>query len=77
VRRLHGPQGGALRFGQRHRRRVARAVRPELAMASVGQESKYGQPGSETLGLLAGSRMPLLRTDRYGIIVVECGGRRW
>jgi competence ComEA-like helix-hairpin-helix protein len=54
-----------------------RLVRPELAVASVGQGNKYGHPGSETLALLARSRIPLLRTDRDGSIAVESDGRRW
>jgi competence protein ComEC len=54
-----------------------RLVRPELAAASVGQGNKYGHPGSHTLDLLAESRIPLLRTDRDGTVVVESDGRRW
>jgi competence protein ComEC len=46
-------------------------------VASVGQGNKYGHPGSETLALLASSRVPLLRTDRDGTVVVESDGRRW
>jgi beta-lactamase superfamily II metal-dependent hydrolase len=52
-------------------------VRPELAVARVGRGNEYGHPGSETLGLLERSHIPLLRTDRDGTIVVESDGRRW
>jgi competence protein ComEC len=52
-------------------------VRPELAVASVGKGNDYGHPGPETLALLERSRIPLLRTDRDGTIVVESDGRRW
>jgi beta-lactamase superfamily II metal-dependent hydrolase len=52
-------------------------VRPELAVASVGQGNKYGHPGSKTLALLGRTGIPLLRTDRDGTVVVESDGRRW
>ena len=56
---------------------MAELVRPELAVASVGVGNEYGHPGSQTIALLARSRIPLLRTDRDGSIVVESDGRRW
>jgi competence ComEA-like helix-hairpin-helix protein len=52
-------------------------VRPELAIASVGQGNDYGHPGSGTLALLARLRIPLLRTDRDGSVPIESGGQRW
>jgi competence protein ComEC len=52
-------------------------VRPELAVASLGKGNEYGHPGSQTLALLERSRIPLLRTDRDGSILVESDGRRW
>jgi competence protein ComEC len=52
-------------------------VRPELPIASVGARNDYGHPGSETLALLARSRIPLLRTDRDGSVPIESDGQRW
>jgi competence ComEA-like helix-hairpin-helix protein len=52
-------------------------VRPDLAVASIGQGNKYGHPESKTLALLGRSGIPLLRTDRDGTVVVESDGRRW
>lgn len=57
--------------------RWLKVVRPELAVASVGQGNEFGHPGSGTLALLARARIPLLRTDRDGTIVVRSDGRSW
>jgi hypothetical protein len=52
-------------------------VRPELAVASVGQGNKYGHPGARTLALLGRSGIPILRTDQDGTVLVESDGRGW
>lgn len=52
-------------------------VRPQLAVASLGKANDYGHPHAETLALLARHRVPLLRTDVDGTVVIESDGRRW
>ncbi len=53
------------------------AVRPELAVASMGRNNEFGHPHAETLSLLRHSRIPLLRTDQLGTITLESDGRSW
>jgi competence protein ComEC len=45
--------------------------RPQLAVISVGEENPYGHPTPATLSTLAGHRVPTLRTDRDGDIVID------
>ncbi|HET8565439.1 MAG TPA: ComEC/Rec2 family competence protein [Solirubrobacterales bacterium] len=53
-------------------------ARPRLAVISVGADNPYGHPTPGTLAVLARHRIPTLRTDRDGdvIIVVEGGSFR-
>jgi beta-lactamase superfamily II metal-dependent hydrolase len=53
------------------------AVRPELAVASMGKRNEYGHPHAETLSLLRREGIPLLRTDQVGTIRIETDGRDW
>jgi beta-lactamase superfamily II metal-dependent hydrolase len=53
------------------------AVRPELAVASLGKNNEYGHPHVETLSLLRRERVPLLRTDQLGTIRIETDGSDW
>jgi competence protein ComEC len=53
------------------------AVRPELAVASMGRNNEFGHPHAETLSLLRHSQIPLLRTDQLGTITLESDGRNW
>jgi beta-lactamase superfamily II metal-dependent hydrolase len=53
------------------------AVRPGLAVASMGAHNEYGHPHRETLSLLRHDGIPLLRTDQLGTIVVQSDGRTW
>lgn len=46
------------------------AVRPSLAVISVGTGNTYGHPGPGVLKLLAARRVRTLRTDRDGEVVV-------
>jgi competence protein ComEC len=46
-------------------------VAPRLAVISVGAENSYGHPAQATLATLAEHRVPVLRTDRDGTIVLE------
>jgi competence protein ComEC len=52
------------------------AVRPRLAVISVGAANLYGHPNRETLRALAAAGAQVLRTDRQGSIVVGTDGRR-
>jgi competence protein ComEC len=53
------------------------AVRPELAVASMGSDNEYGHPHPETVRLLRSERIPFLRTDQLGTIVIQSDGRGW
>lgn len=48
-------------------------VSPRLAVISVGADNPYGHPAPATLADLARRRVPTLRTDRDGTIVIEAG----
>ncbi|HSJ65892.1 MAG TPA: DNA internalization-related competence protein ComEC/Rec2 [Gemmatimonadaceae bacterium] len=52
------------------------AVRPRLALVSVGNGNTYGHPHVETLRGIAARGATVLRTDREGTIVVRTDGRR-
>ncbi|MFO0892179.1 MAG: ComEC/Rec2 family competence protein [Isosphaeraceae bacterium] len=52
-------------------------VQPEIAVASLGQGNSYGHPHSETISLLRGNDIPLLRTDQRGTITIVSNGRTW
>jgi competence protein ComEC len=51
------------------------AVRPRLALVSVGAHNAYGHPSPETMQALRDSGVQVLRTDRLGTIVVSTDGR--
>jgi competence protein ComEC len=62
------------------------AVRPRLALVSVGAGNTYGHPSANVMRALAAHGAVALRTDRLGTIVVrtdgarievEAGGERW
>ncbi|MEO8562605.1 MAG: DNA internalization-related competence protein ComEC/Rec2 [bacterium] len=52
------------------------AVRPRLALVSVGAHNTYGHPDADVLQRLHDAGAQLLRTDRAGTIVVRTDGRR-
>jgi competence protein ComEC len=52
------------------------AVRPELAVISVGAGNSYGHPSPEVVRALARHGAVVLRTDRVGSVVVRTDGRR-
>jgi competence protein ComEC len=52
-------------------------VRPKLAVACVGKDNEYGHPHPETVSLLDGLGIPLLRTDRDGTVMVQSDGQTW
>jgi competence protein ComEC len=47
---------------------------PKLAVISVGEENSYGHPTSGTLATLAQHRVPTLRTDVDGDVVIQVEG---
>jgi competence protein ComEC len=51
------------------------AVQPRLALVSVGSENRYGHPSPEVVAELTRRRVPVLRTDREGAVVVSTDGR--
>ena len=58
------------------------AVRPKLAIISVGRRNSYGHPTEEALKLLRDedksiSSIKILRTDQDGTVEVVSDGRRW
>jgi competence protein ComEC len=52
------------------------AVRPRIALVSVGAGNGYGHPSAETLERLAERGAYILRTDQVGTAVVRTDGRR-
>jgi len=54
--------------------RLVGAVRPEVALISVGLDNRYGHPTAETLAALSG--VPTYRTDRDGTVEVSADGAR-
>ena len=57
-------------------RRLALA-HPRLAVASLGRGNEYGHPHPQTLALLEGRLISLLRTDRDGTVTVVSDGKEW
>jgi competence protein ComEC len=52
------------------------AVRPRVAVISVGAGNVYGHPDATTMRRLAAAGAQVLRTDRLGSIVLRTDGRR-
>jgi len=53
-----------------------RAVRPVLAVISVGRQNDYGHPSPSTLRRLGREKVKVLRTDQLGTIVLLSDGNR-
>lgn len=51
------------------------AVRPQVALVSVGADNRYGHPAPEVLDAFAARGVEVLRTDRDGDIVLRSDGR--
>lgn len=54
--------------------RLLAAVRPELAIISVGADNRYGHPVPEVLDRLEQSGAQVLRTDMHGRVTVVSNG---
>jgi competence protein ComEC len=52
------------------------AVRPRVALISVGAGNRYGHPNAAVLAALAKTGAVVLRTDQQGTVVVRTDGRR-
>jgi competence protein ComEC len=52
-----------------------RAVRPRVALVSVGAGNGYGHPSPAVVGSLAAAGATVLRTDQVGSVVVRTDGR--
>jgi competence protein ComEC len=50
------------------------AVRPRIALVSVGAGNSYGHPSTSVMGALAAAGAAVLRTDRVGSVVVRTDG---
>lgn len=48
-------------------------IGPRLAVISVGADNPYGHPTPATLATLVAHRVPILRTDRDGTVVLDVG----
>jgi competence protein ComEC len=53
---------------------LLKAVRPELAVISVGAGNSYGHPHQSALDLLRRLGIPVLRTDQSGTVKVVSDG---
>ena len=51
------------------------AVRPDVAVVSVGARNRFGHPHPTTLASLAGAHARVLRTDEEGAVTVATDGR--
>jgi competence protein ComEC len=51
-----------------------RAVRPMIALVSVGAGNTYGHPSARVLAALAAQGATVLRTDRLGSVVIRTDG---
>ena len=51
------------------------AVRPAIAMVSVGLHNRFGHPSPELLGRLGERGVRVLRTDREGAVILTTDGR--
>jgi len=54
-----------------------RAVRPALAVISVGADNPYGHPSPEVVERLRAAGAKVMRTDLTGAVTVTTDGRTW
>jgi len=52
------------------------AVKPSIAVISVGTGNRYGHPGEETLGRIAGTGAAIYRTDLMGTVTLLSDGKK-
>ena len=51
------------------------AVRPEVAVISVGKNNRYGHPAQETMERLNNAGAELYRTDLQGTVTIHSHGK--
>jgi beta-lactamase superfamily II metal-dependent hydrolase len=51
------------------------AVKPRLAIISVGEDNPYGHPNAELLERLSNANVRILRTDRDGAVHILMNGK--
>jgi len=66
----HGSEGAAIPH-------FAEAVRPQLAVISVGARNPFDHPSKEMVRELERVGAKLMRTDRDGAVTIRLRGRRW
>jgi len=54
--------------------KVIDAIRPEIAVISVGEDNKYGHPCAQSLDILSENKILTLRTDLSGTIKIISDG---
>jgi competence protein ComEC len=53
------------------------AVRPRVALVSVGATNRYGHPAPPVMRRLLERGTTVLRTDQLGVVRLRTDGRRW
>ncbi|MBI4033011.1 MAG: MBL fold metallo-hydrolase [Candidatus Blackburnbacteria bacterium] len=53
------------------------AVKPKLAIISVGKNNRYGHPHQEVIKLISDQAIKLLRTDLNGEVEIVTDGKTW
>jgi len=53
------------------------AVRPRIALVSVGRTNRYGHPTPTVMRRLLARGATVLRTDQLGVVRLRTDGRRW
>jgi len=54
-----------------------RAVRPQLAVISVGSLNRFGHPSATVISRFGQMSCPVARTDEEGCVVLRTDGRSW
>lgn len=54
-----------------------RAITPETALISVGENNPYGHPTDEVLGKLRSRGVQILRSDQLGTVTIESDGQQY
>lgn len=54
-----------------------RAVKPKIALISVGEDNRYGHPGEEAVARLSAAGATIYRTDRDGGLRLQSTGKGW